>query len=95
MERREWGKRVIVHFTMQLPVDLHREVQSLRRLYIGEALRCAGGNQRKAAELLGITRQGLAQHLREAEAFTWEIACGEIPELLVIVPPVDDEQVAL
>jgi DNA-binding NtrC family response regulator len=40
--------------------DLHGRVDAVEREAIAEALRASRGNKSKAAELLGITRNGLA-----------------------------------
>ncbi|MBS6517273.1 MAG: sigma-54-dependent Fis family transcriptional regulator [Clostridium sp.] len=47
------------------PVDLEKEVQSLERLYIEKALALCGGNQTKAAALLGITRFSMKRKMEK------------------------------
>lgn len=47
------------------PVDLRAEVKALERERIERALREAGGNQRRAAELLGISRGALLRRLAQ------------------------------
>ena len=47
------------------PVDLEKEVQSLERIYIEEAMGLCGGNQTKAAALLGITRFSMKRKMEK------------------------------
>ena len=47
------------------PVDLEKEVQSLERLYIEKAMALCGGNQTKAAALLGITRFSMKRKMEK------------------------------
>ncbi|HEU0079947.1 MAG TPA: helix-turn-helix domain-containing protein, partial [Longimicrobiaceae bacterium] len=46
-------------------LDLRSAVLCLKRSYLGEALRLAGGNKLRAARLLGVSRRGLYHLLRE------------------------------
>ncbi len=47
------------------PVDLEKEVQSLERIYIEKAMDLCGGNQTKAAALLGITRFSMKRKIEK------------------------------
>lgn len=47
------------------PVDLEKEVQSLERIYIEKAMGLCGGNQTKAAALLGITRFSMKRKMEK------------------------------
>lgn len=47
------------------PVDLEKEVQSLERIYIEKAMDLCGGNQTKAAALLGITRFSMKRKMEK------------------------------
>ena len=47
------------------PVDLEKEVQSLERIYIEKAMELCGGNQTKAAALLGITRFSMKRKIEK------------------------------
>ena len=47
------------------PVDLEKEVQSLERIYIEKAMDMCGGNQTKAAALLGITRFSMKRKIEK------------------------------
>lgn len=47
------------------PVDLEKEVQFLERIYIEKAMDLCGGNQTKAAALLGITRFSMKRKIEK------------------------------
>lgn len=54
-----------MHDLRQGPIDLRREVDAFERAYIDQAMELAGGNQSKAAELLGFTRFTLKRRLEQ------------------------------
>ena len=68
-------------FRLTLPVDLEAEVQALKNLYILAAMRMAGGNQRMAAELVGMKRERFHDWLQQAQQRTYEIVESEFGPL--------------
>lgn len=63
------GERTGEYFRLKAlekgPVDLEKEVQALERIYIEKALELCGGNQTKAAALLGITRFSMKRKIEK------------------------------
>jgi len=57
-------------------LSLPGRARELERVMIREALERTGGNRAKAAELLGITRQGLHKKLKRYEKESAEAATG-------------------